>query len=47
MGRKSKYTPELGDKIIELLTGGMSALAISRLDGMAAEGRQGSNFSAK
>ena len=38
MGRKSKYTPELGDKIIELLTGGMSALAISRLDGMPTEG---------
>ncbi len=32
------YTPEVGNKILELLTGGMSVLAISRLEGMPTEG---------
>ena len=38
MGRKSGYTPEIGERICELLVGGKSVLAISKLDGMPTEG---------
>ena len=37
MARKSGYTSETGDRIIEQLADGMSALAISKLEGMPNE----------